>query len=94
MKVQKDAKNELMKRREVSLVVESEKNPSYAEALKIIADHFKANEEAVMVEKVGGKFGKSTFLINASIYDNKELKDESFKRLTKQPKVKAGEAAA
>jgi ribosomal protein S24E len=89
MKVDKDFKNELMKRREVSLVVESSKNPTYPEALKIVADHFKGNEENVMVENVRGKFGRSTFLIKASIYDTKELKEEAVKRLTKPKKTSA-----
>jgi hypothetical protein len=42
-----------------------------------------------MVENVKGKFGMKTFLIKASIYTSKELKDESFKRLTKAKKAAA-----
>ena len=83
-----------MNRREIDLIVEGEKNPNYVEVSKMIADHFKAQEENIMIEKIKGKFGRNTFLIKASIYDTKELKDEAFKRLTKQKKEKNPEEAA
>jgi len=94
MEIKKDNKNELMSRREVSVILETGKTPSYAEASKLIADHFKSGEENVMVENVKGKFGRKTFLINASIYNSKELKEEAVKRLIKQKKAKPGEAPA
>jgi ribosomal protein S24E len=94
MKVQKDIKNDLMKRREISVVVEAPKNPSFPEALKMIAEHFKSPEEHIMLENVKGKFGRNTFLINASIYESKELKEEAFKRLVKQKKAAAAAPAA
>jgi ribosomal protein S24E len=94
MEVKKDIRNELFGRREVQLIVEAGKTPSFAEAAKIVGDKFKSEEDSIMVEKVGGKFGRSTFLISASIYDNKELKEEAFKRLTKAKKAKPGEAPA
>ena len=94
MKVKKDFKNDLMKRREVEVLVTESKTPSFAEMSKKLSEHFKAPEENIMVEKVGGKFGRDTFLIKAGIYDTKELKDESFKRLTKQKKAAPGAAPA
>ena len=93
MEVKKDIKNELLGRKEVSIVVEAEKTPSLAEALKIIGENFKSPEESIMIEKVKGKFGRKTFLINASIYNTKELKEEAVKRLTKQKKEKKAEEA-
>ena len=93
MKIQKDIKNELMQRREVEFVLESSKNPSFAEISKLVSEHFKAPEEAIMVEDINGKFGRNTFLINVAIYDSKELKDDSFKRLTKPKKAAAAPAA-
>jgi len=89
MKVKKDFKNELFNRREVEIIVKLEKTPSFADAAKKIAEHFKASEEHIMVEKIAGKFGRDTFLIKASIYDTKELKEAAVKRLTKQKKAAA-----
>ena len=89
----KDKRNELMKRREAELIKEAEKTPSFAEALKIMAEEFKAPEENIMIENVKGGFGKKTFLIKAGIYDTKELKEEAVKRLTKPKKAAAAPAA-
>ena len=89
MEIKKDTKNELMNRREIQAIITADKTPSFAEVAKLFAEHFKAGEDSIMVEKIGGKFGRNTFLLSASIYDTKELKDESFKRLTKPKKVAA-----
>ena len=92
MKIQKDIKNDLLGRRELSFVIEHSGNPGFAGASKLIADHFKASEENIMIENVKGKFGMKTFLIKASIYDSKELKDEAVKRLIKPKKGAAPSA--
>ena len=94
MKILKDNKNGLLNRREVSFVLETDKNPCFAEASKLVGEHFKANEESIMVENVKGKFGAKTFLIKASIYDNKELKDAAVKLFTKPKKAAPGAPAA
>ncbi len=86
MEMKSDIKNELMNRREVQVLIESDKNPSFSEASKMMAEQFKVPEENIMMENVKGKFGRKTFLLKASIYDTKELKDAAFKRLTKTKK--------
>lgn len=89
MNIKKDNKNELMNRREISIIMDSDKTPSFADTSKMISEHFKSPEENIMVENVKGKFGSKTFLIKASIYDSKELKEEAVKRLIKPKKVAA-----
>jgi len=86
MEIKQDIKNELMNRREVEAIVNADKTPSFAEASKMFSEQFKAPEENIMIEKVSGKFGMSTFLVKASIYDTKELKESAVKRLTKKKK--------
>lgn len=86
MEIKQDKQNDLLNRREVSFVVEADKTLSYPEALKLIVDHFKCEEDQVMLEKVKGKFGRNTFLIEACIYKTKELKEEAVKRLIKPKK--------
>jgi ribosomal protein S24E len=86
METKKDIKNTLLKRREIQIVSEFDKTPSFAETSKMLADEFKASEDQIMVETIKGKFGRKTFLISASIYETKELKDEAVKRLTKAKK--------
>ena len=90
MEIKKDIKNALMKRRELKFVVEAEKNPSFEEISKLTAEHFKSNEDQILVERIKGRFGRKTFLIDASIYDTQELKEEAKKRQTKVKKAVAG----
>jgi ribosomal protein S24E len=93
METKKDIKNDLMQRREIECILESSKNPSFEEVSKLVSEQFKAPEENIMVENIKGKFGRKTFLIKACIYGSKELKDESFKRLTKPKKIAAAAPA-
>ena len=86
MEIKKDIQNKLMQRRELQFVIKSENNPSFAEVSKMAAEEFKVSEDQIMVENVKGKFGRETFLIILSIYDTKEIKDASFKRLIKSKK--------
>ncbi|MBM3247224.1 hypothetical protein FJZ17_01630 [Candidatus Pacearchaeota archaeon] len=87
MKIKKDFNNQLAKRREVEFILESDKNPSFDEMVKKVAEHFKANEEQVLVENIKGAFGSKEFLIVASIYESKELKDKAQARMIKVKKV-------
>ena len=68
MKILKDIKNDLMNRKEFHVEIDSDKTPSFAEAAKLVAEHFKASEDNVMVENVKGSFGMKKFIIKASIY--------------------------
>lgn len=71
-KVLEEKENSLLNRLEVKLVVEADKNPSKAEAVKITSEKFKTSEELVAVHGIKGKFGRNTFLISANIYKTKE----------------------
>jgi len=86
MEIKKDIKNELLGRRELQGLLVSEATPSFAEISKQLSEKFKSPEDQIMVENVKGKYGRKTFLIKASIYESKELKDEAVKRLIKPKK--------
>ncbi len=88
MEIKKEIKNDLMNRKEIVVEMESAKTPSYVEATKLIAEHFKTTEDCVMVEQIKGVFGRTKFAVKASIYTSKELKDDSYNRLTKKKKEK------
>ena len=91
MEVVKDLKNDLLKRREVKLVIESEKNPGFAEAIERIVSKFGANKDLIVINNVKSKFGRNTFLIDAFIYHSVEDR----KKFEPEAKVKkAGEAGA
>jgi ribosomal protein S24E len=82
-----DFKNILLKRREVKLIIESQSNPGFQNALKIISDQFKESEDKVAVKAVKSKFGRNTFLIDAFIYDSAKDKSEI------EPKIKIKKSA-
>lgn len=83
MKIIQNKENPLLRRREVKLIIEAEKNPTMQEAAKTVAEQFKTAEENLAVKLVKGKFGRNTFLITANIYNSKEDKDNV------EPKAKA-----
>ena len=87
MKVIKDFRNDLLKRREVKLVENLGKNPGFADSAKMIAGHFKAKDENIVVKEVKSKFGRDTFLIDALIYDSVDDKEKI------EPKKKVKKAA-
>lgn len=70
MKVIKDFRNDLLKRREVKVVMTSEKNPGMANASKVMAEHFKACEDCIAIKTLKSKFGRDTFLVDALVYDS------------------------
>ena len=72
----KDATNPLLERREVKFIIESESNPGFAQASKMVADQYKAKEELIAVKEVKSKFGRNTFLIDAYIYKTVEAKNK------------------
>ena len=79
--------NSLMNRKEVKIVVEAEKNPSYDEALNVIAKKVGGNADTIVIKAVKGKFGRNTFLISSFIYKNKEDKE----KFEPKKKVKKGQ---
>ncbi len=70
MKVIKDFRNDLLKRREVKLIINADKNPGMAGASKIMSEHFKACEDCIVIKTLKSKFGRDTFLIDAFVYDS------------------------
>jgi ribosomal protein S24E len=86
MKTIMDFKNDLLKRREIKLIIEAQANPGFSNALKMIAEQFKSKEEEIVVKTVKSKFGRNTFLIDAFIYDSAQDKA----RIEPKKKVKKG----
>jgi len=84
MNILKDIKNGLLKRREVKVVVDAEKNPGIASSVDMIAEKFKAVKDTIAIKNVKSKFGRSTFLIDAFIYDSVE----DMKRIEPKAKIK------
>lgn len=90
MKIEKNFKNDLLKRTEIEAVVEAGKNPGFEAMQKEIAEKMKASEDLVVVRHIRGHFGRDKFLVEAFIYDSLEFKNAT----EPKPKIKKEGAAA
>ena len=75
MEIIKDIRNELFKRRELVLEVESDKNPGFQETKKKISEELGISEENADVYGIKGSFGSHKFIVKVNIYDSKEILD-------------------
>jgi len=89
MEIKKETKNELLKRKEVSFIIESDKNPSFADMKKLTSEKFSKPEENIDVYGIQGKFGRKTFLIKANVYDSPEALAKAIVKTGKQKKEEA-----
>jgi ribosomal protein S24E len=86
MDTTKNIRNDLFKRKEISFIIESGKNPNFDEMRKKIAEDFKKGEEAVDVYGVKGSFGSNKFKIEAYVYDSQEDLEKARQLTQKQRK--------
>ena len=92
METTKNIKNDLLKRHEISFILESDKNPSFDELRKKMTEDFKKKEEVIDVYGVKGSFGSNKFKVDAYIYDSKEDLDKA-KQLTQKQRIEIKKAA-
>lgn len=90
MNVIKDFKNDLLKRRELKVVLTAKSNPGFTNASKFISDEFKVKEDVLAIKNVKSKFGRDTFLIDAFIYHSANDKE----RIEPKPKIKVKKEGA
>ncbi len=96
MQIINNTRNDLLKRNEISYLVESEKNPSFDEMKKKVSEQVGKPEENIDVYNIKGNFGSKEFKINAKVYDSKEDLEKSKMKTKKQrdaEKKADGEAA-
>jgi ribosomal protein S24E len=84
MKILNELQNKLLKRKEVVVEIESEKNPGYEAVKGLIATQFKADAENIVVKTLKGHFGSNLVTVDAFIYSSKEDKEN----VERKPKVK------
>ncbi len=88
----KKIRNGLLKRQEISFTLEADKNPSFDEMRKKIAEDFKKNEEAIDVYGVRGSFGSNKFKVDAYIYDSRDDLEKA-KQLTQKQRAEIKKVA-
>jgi ribosomal protein S24E len=75
MKIIKETKNDLLKRKEIQFVIEAEKNPGFEGSKKVLIEKIKTPEENIAIKFVKSKFGTHEFLIEAFVYNSKQDKE-------------------
>jgi ribosomal protein S24E len=76
MEVQEDFKNSLIGRREIVAVAESSGNPGFTTVKEDLVKELGVDENLVIVKKVGSKFGRGSFEVEAFVYDSQESKEK------------------
>jgi len=89
MELTKNFKNELLKRKEVKILLEHIGSPKNEDVKKMIAQEFKSDENLVVVNTIKGKFGRKTFLIDVFVYNSMD----DLNKTEQKPKKKAGAVA-
>lgn len=75
MRIMKDFRNNLLKRREVVFSLEADSNPGFANVQKAAVEKLKVPEENIVVKKIKNNFGSREFIIEVFVYDSKAQKD-------------------
>ena len=88
-----ETRNDLFKRNEVEIEISAEKNPTFDEAKKMLAEQMKKPTENINVSGIKGHFGSNLFVISAYVYDSKEDLENSKQLTQKQKKAEAEESA-
>ncbi len=78
----KEFRNDLLKRKEVLVSFEADKNPGFEASKKMVVDKMKVDADKVAVRSVKSHFGSNEFVVEAFVYDT--AKD----REMIEPKVK------
>lgn len=72
MKVVKEFRNDLLKRKELELVETCDCNPGFEKVKTDVADQFSVEPETIIIRKVCNSFGSKEFNIELFIYDSVE----------------------
>ena len=92
MQIIQEKNNLLLKRKEVEATVDSAATPSKTEIAKLVGEHFKKDENCIVVDEVKTSFGTKQALIKAKVYDNIESKNK-FETVSRKQKAKIAEEA-
>ncbi len=91
--LQHQKQNPLLNRTEIEAELSYEAaTPSIADIKKLLASHFKTDENAIIINHVYGQFGKTKAKVIASLYKDAASLDKIEKISKKPKKAKAAEA--
>ena len=71
-KILKDLRNNVLKRREMEILLVNRGNPGFIITKDLISHRLKVSRENIVMNHINGEFGRNEFVIDAFIYDSKE----------------------
>lgn len=89
MQIIKNIRNDLLKRNEITALVESEKNPGFDEMKKQVSEQVGKSGENIEVFNIKGSFGSKEFKISVNVYDSKEDLEKNKMKTKKQRDAEA-----
>ncbi|NQZ84581.1 MAG: hypothetical protein HRU03_02585 [Nanoarchaeales archaeon] len=95
MNVISDFENKLLGRREVKVTIEnSEATITRVDAKSQVVKKFNAEEDLVIIENIGSRYGNANVTVTACIYDDKEtLEKVTAKHIAKRNVTKKADGA-
>lgn len=88
MNILHEKPNKLLKRHEVKIQLQQASPPSHAQALELVATHFKVAPEHVAVKKIRSHYGSHHVTVEAFVYDSADHK-KSIEPRVKEKKAKS-----
>ncbi len=75
-KVIEEKENPLFNRKELKIEIVADVTPSRLEAGKAIAEKLSVDIDRVSVQRIDGKFGSNSFIVEADVYNSKEDREK------------------
>jgi len=84
LKILHEKENPLFSRKEVQIIINSDKTPSKEDSLKLLSDNFSVSPECIAIKTIKGKFGRDEFTITSNLYKSEDAKNRVEPRLKKK----------
>jgi len=93
LKITIQKENPLLRRKEISGVIASDKNPSLEDAKTLLSEQLKSDKELIVIKKIKGKYGSNEFSLEAFIYNTKKDMEETeiITKKARQAKLKSAQ---
>lgn len=87
IKILHEKENPLFNRKEIQIIINSDKTPSKEDSLKLISNNFSVSPECIAIKTIKGKFGRDEFTITSNLYKSEDAKNSV------EPKLKTKKEA-
>ena len=87
-KIVEEKQNPIFNRREIKIIIDSDRTPSKEDSLKTLSEKFSISPECITIKTIKGKFGRKEFIITANLYKSESIKNKIEPKLKKKEVIK------